>query len=203
MQLVRWLGAKIVEGFFILLPLLIAYLMLGQMFDALMALTLPVLDLLPRAVAVSEDAHKFFAAAILVLLFLGAGVVASSLIARRIGGWIERRFLEKFPPYTVIRTLSAQLSGRDPMGELQPALLSVSAGVETFVVVVEELDDGRLTVFVPFAPTPAVGQLQIVDPARVERLDASMATAAGWLMNWGTGTDALFPGRPGPTAAGR
>ena len=35
------------EGFFVLLPILIAYLMLGQLFDMMMALTQPVLDVLP------------------------------------------------------------------------------------------------------------------------------------------------------------
>ena len=44
----RWLGKKLVEGFFILLPVLIAYLMLGQLFDGLLALTQPVVDVLPQ-----------------------------------------------------------------------------------------------------------------------------------------------------------
>ena len=39
--------AKFVDGFFILLPVLLAYLMLGQLFDGLMALTQPIVDVLP------------------------------------------------------------------------------------------------------------------------------------------------------------
>ena len=44
----------IVSGFFILLPFILAYLMIGQLFDMLMALTQPVFDLLP-GVFIKDD----------------------------------------------------------------------------------------------------------------------------------------------------
>jgi uncharacterized membrane protein len=62
------------------------------------------------------------------------------------------------------------------------------------VAIVEALPDGRLTVFVPMAPTPGLGVLQIVSPDRVESLKCSMSDALGWTMNWGTGTQGLLQG---------
>ena len=60
------------------------------------------------------------------------------------------------------------------------------------VAVVEELGDGNVTVFLPLAPTPGVGVLQIVPAARVEPLESSMTDALGWVLNWGVGTEQLL-----------
>lgn len=159
-----------------------------------MALTLPIVDVLPLELFDSPWAHQLFAALCLAGTFLLTGMLAGTAIARRFGSWIERNLLQRFPPYSVIRTLADRLSGSDAPTQLQPALLSVSPEVQTLVAIVEEFADGRLTVFVPLAPTTAVGHLLIVAPGRVERLDVSMASALGWVMNWGTGTEELLGG---------
>ena len=44
-----------------MVPVLIAYLMLGQLFGALLALTLPVLDILPSSFFGSEFDHRVVA----------------------------------------------------------------------------------------------------------------------------------------------
>lgn len=62
------------------------------------------------------------------------------------------------------------------------------------VAIVEKLPDGHLTVFVPMAPTPGIGVLQIVHPDKLELLQCSMWDALGWTMNWGTGTQDLLKG---------
>jgi uncharacterized membrane protein len=67
------------------------------------------------------------------------------------------------------------------------------------VAIVEALPDEKVTVFVPLAPTPGVGFLQIVSRSKIEKLDAPMTDALGWFMNWGSGTEKLFPPKkPGP-----
>lgn len=199
MALPSWLGRKFVEGFFILLPALIAYLMLGQLFDGLLALTQPVIDVLPDRLFGSEFAHRLTAALALLLIFVLMGIVSTTRAARSVGGWIERTVLNRFPPYTVIRTLSDRIGGKDAPDELQPALLTVSSGTRMLVAVVEELPNGELTVFVPIAPTPGIGVLQIVSASKVERLDTSMASALGWVLNWGIGTETML----GERAKGR
>ncbi len=190
----KWLSAKFLEGFFILLPVLIAYLMLGQLFDGLVALTVPVADLLPLGLFEDEVAHRITAAVTLVVLFIIAGIAAGTRIARRLGAWFEAAVLNRFPPYTVIKMLATRMSGNDTPQQLQPALLTVSPGARMLVAVVEQLPNGLLTVFVPVAPTPGMGHLQIVASENVERLDASMSSALGWVLNWGTGTQALLEG---------
>jgi uncharacterized membrane protein len=47
-------------------------------------------------------------------------------------------------------------------------------------------------VFVPMAPTPAIGHLQIVSPSKLERLDRPMSDALGWPLNWAVGTETIL-----------
>lgn len=186
------LGALFLEGFFILLPVLIAYLMLGQLFDMLLALTQPILDVMPQGPFGGVWAHKFTAAGILVGLFFVVGIAARTRSARRFGNWFEDTILDRFPPYTVLRSLSKWIAGSAGAEHLQPALLEVLPGTRMLVAIVEELPEDQVTVFVPLAPTPGVGFLQIVDREKVKKLDAPMTDALGWFLNWGTGTEALF-----------
>ena len=198
MALPRWLGRKLIEGFFILLPFLIAYLMLGQIFDGLLALTQPVVDVMPLKLFGSEQAHRLAAAAALLLIFVLIGIISSTRPARAFGAWIERSVLNHFPPYTVIRSLASRIAGKDAPSQLQPALLSVAPGTRMLVAIVEELPNDELTVFVPIAPTPGMGVLQIVSASKVERLETSMSNALGWVFNWGIGTETLLGGRAEP-----
>ncbi len=198
MVLPKWLGRKFVEGFFILLPFLIAYLMVGQLFDGLLALTQPVVDVLPQKLFGSELAHRLAAAAALLLIFVLMGIVSTTRPARAFGGWIERTVLNHFPPYTVIRTLAGRIAGNDAPSQLQPALLTTAPGIRMLVAIVEELPNAELTVFVPIAPTPGMGVLQIVSASKVERLEASMSSALGWVLNWGIGTETILGGHAKP-----
>lgn len=194
-HLLKTLGSKFIDGFFILLPVLITYLMLGQLFDLLMALTQPIADVLPTGLFSDLWVHRFAAAGLLILIFVFVGVAARTAPAHRFGDWFERTFLRRFPPYTVLKSLSKWIAGKDVPGQLQPALLSVTDDTRMLVAIIEELPGGDLTVFVPLAPTPGVGVLQIVKSAKVQKLECSMTDALGWTLNWGSGTEALFKSR--------
>ena len=197
-KLLSQLSAKFLNGFFIMLPFLLTYLMVGQLFDMLMALTTPIADLLPNNLFSDVWSLRLTAAVSLILTFVIVGMVANTGPAHRLGSWFERTFLSPFPPYAVLKSLSKRIAGKDVPGQLQPALLAVTPETRMLVAIIEELPDGDLTVFVPLAPTPGVGMLQIVRRANVQKLDCSMTDALGWALNWGVGTEALFKGRKSP-----
>jgi len=181
-----------VEGFFVLLPILIAYLMLGQLFDMTMALTQPVLDVLPTSLFPDAWTHELVAAGLLIVIFGLVGLASHMTVARRLGSWFESTILVRFPPYNILKSLATWISGKDVPDRLQPAILSLSPDIRMLVAIVEELPDDNMTVFVPLAPTPGIGFLQIVNRSKVEKLDTPMTDALGWVMNWGGGTEKLF-----------
>ncbi len=191
-DVLNFLGTRFVVGFLLLLPLLLSYLLIGALFDMLMALTAPITDVLPESAFPDVWTHRFTAAGVLVVICLLIGLFDESKTGKRIGGWIERKILNRFAPYAVLRSLSTRLSGRDVPGQLQPALLAVAPDARMLAYIVEEHADGNLTLFVPLGSTPGIGTIQIVGNAKVEKLDASMMDTLGCLFNWGVGTEALL-----------
>ncbi len=192
------LRAKFIDGFFILLPVLLAYLMLGQLFDGLMALTQPIVDVLPTSLFSDLWTHRFVAAIVLLMLFIAVGLMANTAFAHRVGNWFERAVLNRFPPYRVLKNLTRWIAGKNVPGQLHPALLHVTPEIRILVAIVEELPGGDLTVFVPLAPTPGVGMLQIVNGTKVQKLECRMTDALAWNLNWGMGTEALFKAPKAP-----
>ena len=187
------LVAKAVRGFFILLPFLIAYLMLHRLVDMLLALTQPLLDVTPGFLIRTEGQTRLVLLGVLIVICILVAQIADTAIARRFGSWFESAVMGKFPPYAVLKSLSARLSGKQEE-KLQPALLRVGDDARMLVAIVEQLPGGQVTVFVPMAPTPGLGVLQIVRPDQLELLQCSMTDALTWNMNWGFGTQALLKG---------
>ena len=92
--------AKFVDGFFILLPVLLAYLMLGQLFDGLMALTQPIVDMMPASLFSDLWTHRFVAAMVLVILFVVVGLMANTPLSPSNRSLVRACVvLNRFPPY--------------------------------------------------------------------------------------------------------
>jgi uncharacterized membrane protein len=166
----------------------------------LLALTEPLFDVTPSFLIHGERLTRLALFAVLVVICVLVAQVADTAVAQRVGSWFENAVMSKFPPYAVLKSLSARLSQKEEE-KLQPALLKVGDDARMLVAVVEELPGGLVTVFVPMAPTPGIGVLQIVHPDKLELLQCSMTAALRWTMNWGFGTQALLEGirdgRPG------
>ncbi len=80
---------QFVDGFFILLPVLLVYLMVGQLFDLLMTLTTPIIDVMPRRLFSEEWVHRLTAAGLLIVIFVLVGLAAKTKPSRRVGNWIR------------------------------------------------------------------------------------------------------------------
>jgi uncharacterized membrane protein len=65
--------------------------------------------------------------------------------------------------------------------------------------IIEELADGRYTVFVPGVPSPVRGSVYVLGRERVRPLDASFAQTIHALSRWGSGVGNLV----GPTSSAR
>jgi len=190
--MLRLITSRLVRGFLILLPVILSYLLFGALFDMILTLTTPITDLLPKTIFPDVLYEKGIALAILVGLCLLAGFIAEVALAKRMGAWVERKLLNRFAPYGIVKSLATRLSGKDVPNNLEPALFLREPGNRVPAFIVEKHATGELTLYVPFAAMPGVGNIHIVTPEKVERLDASMMEALGCLFNWGEGAEALL-----------
>jgi hypothetical protein len=69
------------------------------------------------------------------------------------------------------------------LAEIEEAL------VRAFII--EELDDGRFTLFVPSVPTPLAGAVYILSRERVHPLDVPFTQAIKSISRWGSGSKDL------------
>ena len=119
-----------------------------------------------------------------------------SLVRTRLGssayGAMETRYLRRLPGYepivSILRGFAQTSAG------YRPALVTLyGPGAAVFALVIEENPDGSLTVFVPSAPTMAMGTVHVVARDRVVLLDASISDLSGCISQWGTGSRKLVP----------
>jgi uncharacterized membrane protein len=189
--LLKALGRKFASGFLVLLPFLLAYLLIGGFYDITVLLTTPLQDAIPRFGLLSPTGRQLAILAFLFLIFVLVGILKDTTPAKRLGGWIEREFFNRFPPYRVIRNITRQLAGEE-LKSMKPVLLDLGSGASTVAFVVEEVEGDRLTVYRPLTSLPTMGTLQIVESSKVQPLDSAFMDAVGWYFNWGADTQAVL-----------
>ena len=178
--------STVIGGVFIVVPLYLAVLLLLKGMKSAATLVRPVALLLPDWL----PAEQFFSLVVVLVacFFVGAAVrTQAGQIARE---KIERAFFERLPGYALLRSLTQRLAEDGDETAWKPALVELEdALVPCFII--EELDDGRLTVFVPSVPTPLAGAVYILARERVHPLDVPFTQAIRSVSRWGSGSKEL------------
>ena len=82
------------------------------------------------------------------------------------------------------------MTGDNSQTAWKPALVEIEdALVPAFII--EELEDGRYTIFVPSIPTPLAGAVYILNRKRVHPLNVPFTEALKAISRWGSGTKDL------------
>src|SRR5262249_52949709 len=153
--LVRSFGA----GVLILLPVYFSLLLLFKAMRAVADIVRPLAKLLPKWFPAENVLSLLF---VLLVCFL-VGVLVRTSAGRAARERIEKSLFERIPGYALFRSLTQQLAGSQEEQVWKPALAEIEeALVPAFII--EELEDGRFTVFVPSAPTPVSGSIYILTP---------------------------------------
>jgi uncharacterized membrane protein len=82
------------------------------------------------------------------------------------------------------------MAGKSKERTWESALVEIEeALVPAFII--EDLDDGRFTVFVPAAPNPFSGSIYILTPERVHPIHVPFGQVVKSLSRWGCGSKDL------------
>ena len=183
----RFVVNTLVAGFLIVTPIYLAALLLLKAMKSLAGLIKPIAMLLPEWLPAEEILALLL---VLVFCFL-VGVTVRTRFGRVIWERIDRSLFEKIPGYGLFRSLSHRLAGEDQDKAWKPALAEIEeALVPAFII--EELEDGRFTVFVPSVPTPLAGAVYVLVPDRVHPLDVPFTQAVKTISRWGVGSKSLI-----------
>jgi len=194
-RLGEFLKTTALGGLFVVLPVLLLYLLLGEILDLVVGLATPIADLFPKGTFDKLTAPFPIAVILLVGVSFLVGLVLRFEVGRRLGGWVEGNLLGRLPLYGALKGLARAFRETGEGAAFRPAVLASSENVREMVYVVEDHGDGQLTVLVPWAPTAFSGSVKIVSADRVEMLDTNLGEASRVLSLWGVGVRDLLDKR--------
>ena len=147
----------LVAGLLILVPFYLAVLLLLKATQSVVALVKPFAMLLPDWF----PAEHFLSLLLVLIVCFLVGVAVRTPTGRAIRERIEKTLFERLPGYALLRSLTQRLAGQGEENVWKPALVEIEdALVPAFII--EELEDGRFTIFVPSVPTPFAGAVYIL-----------------------------------------
>ncbi len=189
-QFVDFLKTTVIGGLFVLLPVLLLYMLLAEALQMVVALATPIADLFPIGALAKAEAPVLIALILIVVVSFLLGLALRSAALSRLGDWIENTMLSRLPAYAVLKRLTKGFGQEEAMA-FKPAFLISAEGWKEIAYVIEEHDDGHLTVLIPWAPTAFSGSVRVVERERVEMLDANLGDVSKVLSLWGVGAREL------------
>jgi uncharacterized membrane protein len=175
--------SRLAAGLLVIAPIYLAALLLLKAASSLVGLVQPLSKVFPEWMPGAQALSL-----LMVLVFcLLVGVAVSTSMGRSKWGQMENALFQKIPGYLLLRSLTQQMAGRTQEKAWKPALAEIEeALVPAFII--EELDDGRFTVFVPSVPTPLAGSVYILAANRVHPLNVPFTQAFKAVARWGSGS---------------
>ncbi len=185
-KLCGFVARAVVGGFLVVVPVYLSVLLLLKGMQSAAGLARPFTMLLPEWLPAEQVLSLLL---VLIICFL-IGVAMRTRPGRAMRERIEKSFFERVPGYALFRSLTQRLAGKNEENVWQPALVDIEdALVPAFII--EELADGRFTVFVPSIPTPFAGAVYILNRERVHPVDVPFTQAIRTVSRWGSGAKEL------------
>jgi uncharacterized membrane protein len=176
----------LLAGVLFVLPVYLAVLLLLKVAKSLGGLVKPLAKLLPKWF----PAESLLSLLLVLVVCLLVGMVLRTSFGQAARTKIENSLLQKIPGYGLFRSMTRQMAGDSRETAWKPALAEIEdALVPAFIV--EELDDGRFTVFVPSVPTPLGGAIYILTAERVHPVNVPFMQAVKVVTRWGSGSKEL------------
>ena len=182
----EFITSTIVGGLFIVVPVYLATLLMLKGMKSVASLVRPLAVLVPDWI----PAERLFSLILVISLCFLVGLVVRTQSGQAVRERMEMVFFDRLPGYSLLRSLTQRMAGDSDENAWQPALVEIEdALVPAFII--EELNDGRLTVFVPSVPTPLAGAVYILRRERVHILDVPFTQAIRSVSRWGSGSKDL------------
>ena len=174
------------RGLLIVGPIYLSLLLLLKGMKSVANLVRPLARLLPHWIPAEQALSLLLVLAICALIGIAVGTRKGQLYRES----LERAFFERIPGYALLRSLTQQITGESRENVWKPALAEIEdALVPAFII--EALEDGRYTVFVPSIPTPLAGSVYVLEGKRVHPLDVPFTKALQVVSRWGSGAKEL------------
>ena len=181
------LQATMAGGLLFLLPVALIAIVLKQAMQLVGKIVRPISNYLPVEAVIGVWGETVLAAVVLILVSLVAGLVARTNAGRRITRWFEDSLLGGLPQYQMVKSMAEGLAHVESAEGVDPALVSMEGGWQIGYLL-EPLENGWVTVFLPQAPTPMSGNVMYLPADRVRPLGITIGQAMALVKHIGVGS---------------
>lgn len=176
---VRFLRSTAIGGLFFLLPLAVAIGLLGQLYSIVVAVAVPLHEMIPVNTPVGIAFLFSLAVAILVGLCFAAGVIARRTIGKKFSTTVEKQLITVFPKYAIYKDLLAGNLKHDTDGpSLTPVLVECPEGYR-IAMEADRMASGHVVVYFPGAPDTWIGSVVIVPENKVHSTELDFNETLG------------------------
>ena len=182
----------LIGGLVVIVPIVLAALILISAVDLVLDLLRPLVEMLPDQTIAGVTIATLVALGLVLGACFGAGLMLRSNRGAAINDWFEKKVLGLIPGYNMFRNIVRRVAKIEDTNDLMPAVVDTTPGIQVLAFIIEEHDNGDYTVFIPSSPALTVGSIQHVIAEKVRKLDVPIQQVANCIMEWGTGSKALF-----------
>lgn len=182
-----YLKKALFRGLVILIPAVLVYLTIRELFEAMVSLATPVADLISNDWIRDNDPTRLIALVLIILLALVLGLVWTARPTRRIAMWLESRTLDHLPMYKIMKSLVGAFLNLEEEKAFKPACWRHDDGSLEPVFIIGEHGQDMLVVMQPWTPTPFAGSVRVVPRSQVDLVPVTLDEYSLALTHFGLG----------------
>ena len=191
-KFIEFIKITSIGGLVVIIPIAVVTIVIGDTFKQLIEITKPLTEHMPFGPLTNSIIAVLTVAFLIIGIFFLAGLLLNTFWGKILKNWFETKIFERIPMYSTLKGLTQRFVGIESSDF--PVVEVDLYGSESRVmgIVVEQIPDGRLMVFIPISPLVTVGQLNIVPDNCVKKLDASLPDMIKCISQMGLEAGKLF-----------
>jgi len=182
-----YLKNALFRGLVILIPIVLIYLTLRELFDAMIGIATPIADLISTDWIREDDPVRLIALGLIILSALILGLIWSAGPTRRVAVWLESRTLNHLPMYKIMKSLVGAFLNLEDEDSFKPACWRHEDGSLEPIFVIGEHGQDMLVVMQPWTPTPFAGSVRVVPRSQVDLVPVTLDEYSLALTHFGLG----------------
>jgi len=174
-RLIEFIKTTAIGGLVVIVPMAILTIVIGDTFKKLIEATKPLTENMPFSPLTNTILAVCTVAVLIIAIFFIAGLLLNTFWGRVAKNWLETKIFERIPIYSTIKGLTQRFAGIESSNFPVAEVDLYGSDSRVLGIVIEQLPDNRLMVYIPISPLVTVGQLNIVPKDCVKELDASLS----------------------------
>jgi len=191
--MIKFIKSTLVNGLAMLLPVVLVFLAIKEIFGLLVNIATPIADLFPLGTFDHVNETTILAVLLIAGMAIFLGILSKLKAGQALGHSIEKHTLLKIPMYRMLKSLVGAFLNLESETSFKPAFIKNDSGDLDPAYVIEDRGRPRVVVLIPWAPTAFAGSVKLVKRECVHYLDVTLDEFSLSLTHLGTGMSELLP----------